>query len=200
MADVKDSRQINGEQLMQELSNLVEATSNTHRNSFLSPITITLGDEFQSILKSVEDAIDVLFNIEESRFKLKTNFSFRYVLYYGKIDTQINKKIAYGMLGSGLTESREILNKQKKGASRFFFDLKNEKSELLNGLFFLYSSIVDKWKFTDYELIDQFLQVEDYKIVADQLKKNRGYIWRREKSLEIPQYLILKKLIKRIIK
>ena len=94
----------------------------------------------------------------------------------------------------------EILSYIKRGDNRIYVELHNEKSDLLNGLFFLYTSIVDKWKLSDFELVDLLIRLGDYKKAADFLKKDRGNIWRREKSLEIPQYLTTRKLIKEIAK
>lgn len=200
MADVIGSREMDGITLMNELKSLIKKVSTDYKEVFLSPITITLGDEFQSVIKSLSEAIEVIIGIEETKLLLNTKITLRYVLYYGEIETEINEKIAHEMLGSGLTKSREILSNIKRGDNRIYVELHNEKSDLLNGLFFLYTSIVDKWKQSDFELVDLLIRLGDYKKVADFLKKDRGNIWRREKSLEIPQYLTTRKLIKEIAK
>jgi hypothetical protein len=200
MADVIGSREMDGITLMNELKSLIKKVSADYKGVFLSPITITLGDEFQSVIKSLSEAIEVIICIEETKLLLNTKITLRYVLYYGEIETEINEKIAHEMLGSGLTKSREILSNIKRGDNRIYVELHNEKSDLLNGLFFLYTSIVDKWKLSDFELVDLLIRLGDYKKVADFLKKDRGNIWRREKSLEIPQYLTTRKLIKEIAK
>jgi len=195
MADIIDSRDADGDKLMQEFKKLVTKVSKEKKNSFLSPMTITLGDEFQSVVKSFEEGIDVLIKLEEEKIEFGTEIKLRYVLCYGEIDTPINPESAHEMLGKGLTKSRAILSKLKKEAKRFHFDLQSEQSEILNKIFFLYSSIIDKWKVDDYELIHSFLQEADYYKVAEKLNKNRGYTWRKEKALEIKQYFTTKELI-----
>ena len=200
MADVIGSREMDGIHLMNVLKSLIENVSADYKEVFLSPITITLGDEFQSVIKSLSDAIDVIIGIEETKLLLNSKITLRYVLYHGEIETDINEKIAHEMLGSGLTKSREILSNSKRGDNRIYVELHNEKSGLLNGLFFLYTSIVDRWKLSDYELVNLLIRFGDYKKAADFLKRDRGNVWRREKSLNIPQYLTIRKLIKEIAK
>tara|TARA_B100001971_G_C18096796_1_gene486566 strand:- start:380 stop:907 length:528 start_codon:yes stop_codon:yes gene_type:complete len=171
-------------------------------DAFLSPITITLGDEFQSVPSSLSDAILALYHIEESIIKNKQDFKLRYVLLEGEIDTPINQKIAYEMLGQGLTDARELLNSSKREGLRFHVDLSDgEATRALAHAFLVIQSIIDSWKLEkDYELIAQFLEHRDYKIVADSLGKTRSQIYKRSKTLMTEEYFSMKSLINYIVK
>lgn len=199
MADIVGSRSKKGQALMHEFKYLAEKINIEEKKAFLSPITITLGDEFQSVVKSLEDGIRVIINIEEYILKQKYEFKLRYILYYGAIETEINKSVAHEMLGEGLIKARELLGKNKKEKNRIYVELQNKKSNILNKLFYLYTSISDKWKIRDYGLIYLLIKNKDYYEVSKQLNKDRGYIWRKNKNLEIQKYNTIKELINEIL-
>jgi hypothetical protein len=52
MADIIGSRKKQGKELMNAFSHLTSLVSIQRKNCFLSPITITLGDEFQCVVKN----------------------------------------------------------------------------------------------------------------------------------------------------
>ena len=132
----------------------------------------------------------------------KQDFKLRYVLLEGEIDTPINQKIAYEMLGQGLTDARELLNSSKREGLRFHVDLSDgEATRALAHAFLVIQSIIDSWKLEkDYELIAQFLEHRDYKIVADSLGKTRSQIYKRSKTLMTEEYFSMKSLINYIVK
>jgi len=201
MADIIKSSQKNAKSLMNNFKKIATQVNSDFEEAFYSPITITLGDEFQSIVKSLKDGIDVVIAFEELIIKHKNDFKLRYVLNYGEIDTPINRETAYGMLGPGLTESRKILEIQKHEDSRFFIKNSNsELSEKLNLAFFMYQSFLDDWKVKNYDIVSSFLEYKDYKQVAKILKKNTSLMWKREKGLKIKKYLSAKKLIYLLIR
>lgn len=199
MADIIGSRNKKGNILMDQFSNVVKQVTKESNEAFFSPITITLGDEFQSVVKSLKDGIKIITSIEEYIIKYKYEFKLRYILYYGTIETSINSEIAYEMLGEGLTKAREYLGNHKKEENRIHFELQNEKSVILNKLFYLYTSLLDKWKIKDFELIYSFIRNADYKEVARKLNKDRANVWRKNKSLQIHQYITIKELIDKIV-
>lgn len=197
MADVVESRKANQTLLIKDFKNIVQFMNKKWNTSILSPLTITLGDEFQGVLKDMNSCYKMVFDIEEFIIENSMGLKLRYVLNYGSIETPINKNMAYEMLGQGLTDSREQLNKLKSKPQRFLvFSNKNEKkTNILNELFFLYGSYVDSWKLKEYQMVSEFLINKDYKVVADNLGLNRSSSWRRFKSLQIEEYNITKNLI-----
>jgi len=197
MADMIDSRNQDQGIAMEYFNSIIKFVNSKHYEGILSPLTITLGDEFQGIVRNIKSAIDILFEIEESLIHSGAKFKLRYVLVEGKIDTPINREIAYGMMGDGLTTAREQLAKLKHGKSRFNFFLKRiYKSKVIYEAFFIYQSFIDSWDIEkDYPLVSEFLLVKDYKIVAKELDKTRSQIWKREKNLKIDEYFSVKLVI-----
>ncbi|WP_293312690.1 SatD family protein [Pedobacter sp. UBA5917] len=197
MADIVDSRKSNQNKLMNNFKKVINEANRENIELMLSPMTITLGDEFQGIVNSANAAVKLMFFIEEKIIDLDAGFKLRFVLVEGAIDTPINKNIAYEMLGDGLTQAREELTINKGSNNRFYFNLRNKpKSKALVSGMFLYQSIVDDWKISkDYDLIAKFIKLSDYKLVAEELGKTRSQIWKRKKSLKIEEYLSVKSII-----
>lgn len=197
MADIIDSRKTDQNKLITELKMVVDAINGTWKRSILSPLTITLGDEFQCIVMDIETSFKLVFEIEEFIIARSLQIKLRYVINYGKIETPINGNIAYEMLGSGLTQAREQLNLMKPNLNRFrLLNNTTEKSlHVLNDLFFLYISYIDSWKSAENQMISEFLNGKDYKIVAAHLGMNKSSTWRRFKTLKIEEYNTTKNLI-----
>lgn len=196
MADIIDSRKGNEKQLMSDFAKVTTKVGRMYDNRLKSPITITLGDEFQSIPRNLTDAINIIISIEEEIINAGMEFKLRYVITEGRIATTINSKVGYGMLGEGLTRAREQLQSIKKEKWRFNFDLTEKtKAIALNNAFLVFQDYVDEWKPEDYKLVSGLLSKPDYKEVADELGKNRSLIWKRKKSLRIDEYLALKDVI-----
>lgn len=135
-------------------------------------------------------------NLEEAIIEEQKSFKLRYILNFGEIDTPLNRDAAYGMLGPGLLEARSGLAALKDTSDRYFFNVENrDLGEKLNLIFRLYQMIVDDWQIKDYSIIGEFLKNQDYKAVAQTMNKDRSLMWRRERSLHIPEYLVVRKLI-----
>jgi hypothetical protein len=197
MADIIGSRLKDQERLMLDFKALVETVNNDFQDALISPLTITIGDEFQGIIRSVSDATRIIVFMEEELIHKNRDFSLRYVLNEGAVDTAINTTRAFEMLGDGLTTARYRLGQLKDGDERFWISIEKEAlSELLQQAFVVYASIKDKWRpDMDYQLVSHFLIHSDYKIVAELLQKNRSLIWKREKSLNLEAYYAIKRII-----
>ena len=198
MADVINSGRKNSSLLMQQLKDVVAIVNRQKSKNLISPLTITLGDEFQGLTNTMENGVKTIFDIEEIILDKQYDLKLRYVLLYGEIDTKINNKIAYEMLGEGLTNARKDINSLKNKDARFHIRLnKNEekKEQYLNKAFFIYQNFVDSWKEKDLEIVKQFLLHEDYKIVAQNVNIDQSNAWRRKKSLNIHEYNDIKKII-----
>jgi hypothetical protein len=198
MADVINSRRKNSSLLMQQFKDVVSLINKEKNKNLISPLTITLGDEFQGLTNTMENGIKTIFEIEEIILDKQYDLKLRYVLLYGQIDTEINNNIAYEMLGEGLTNARKDLNSLKNNDSRFQIRLnKNEekKEQYLNKAFSIYQKFVDYWKEKDLKIVKEFLLHEDYKIVAQNVNIDQSNAWRRKKSLNIQEYNDIKKII-----
>jgi hypothetical protein len=197
MADIIDSGSKDQKELMVQFKSIINSVNRVCRKNILSPLTITLGDEFQSVARNLGGAIQIILTLEEKLVAEKADFKLRYVLLQGRIETPINKELAHGMLGQGLTGARKALLAMKEKQSRFLFEVKkNSLSDALNDCFLIYQSLVDSWKKErHYGIVTHFLELKDYKEVAVKTGKTRSQIWKLEKSLKINEYIAIKNII-----
>lgn len=196
VSDVIGSRNYNGLVVKVGLDNLIQATSAKFGSSILSPLTVTLGDEYQGVVKSLRDALEIIFFQERLRLTLDEPIELRYAIHDGPIETEINREIAWGMLGPGLTKARELLDVAKTEKKRVWVDIKNKRrSKNLRLAFEIWQGIIASWSDKDYRFIADFVKLGDYKLVAEKWDKNPDQAWKREKTLMIREYLALKELI-----
>lgn len=196
MADIRNSSGQNARKLSQAFKRLVQEANNRFRSRLLSPLTITLGDEFQGIPDSFLTGIEIILYLEEQILHQGLSIQLRYVLLRGKIETPLNKKIAHGMMGAGLSAARAHLEVMKDQADRFWVQSgKPDRDHALNQALHIFQGIIDSWKPTDYTLVSTFLRLEDYKAVARKLKLNPSTTWRRRKTLRLSWYAASKDLM-----
>lgn len=197
MADIIDSGQQDSKTLMRDFKAIVGSANKQFSNALTSPLTITLGDEFQGVIADLPSAIQIMLFIEEELIREKKAFKLRFVLYEGLIDTMINSKIAYEMLGPGLTEARKQLSALKNGHQRFRISLDDANiAAILNSSFLVLQLLTAGWKpEKDYDIAYNFIRYGDYKKVAEVLNKNRSLIWKRERTLNIESYNAVKSII-----
>jgi len=197
MADIIGSSKSKAKGLMVDFQKTVRFVNETDKSHIRSPLTITLGDEFQGVVKDVYGAFRIIFDMEFLLSRLSKPFKMRYVIYEGEIQTKINKVKAYEMLGPGLTEAREQLTVLKPTKNRFKITLKDESlSHKLTLGMRVYQGIVDNWTPAQQKVVNVFDEEHaDYRKVAKRLKKDPTVIWRRKRSLMIEEVNNLKKLI-----
>jgi hypothetical protein len=201
MADIIGSTKKKSKPLMADFKNLVARINASDKKHILSPLTITLGDEFQGVVKDVHGAFRVMFDLELSLMRLKRSFKLRYVIQEGRIDTKLNRTQAYEMLGPGLSAARKQLNTMKTSKSRFRIALYNQAlSTQLALAMNTYQGITDQWTPAQQKVVVAFVDEQlDYRKVATKLKKDPTTMWRRKKTLLIEEVDSLKKLILLII-
>jgi len=196
MADVVGSSKRNGKALMNDLKAGVAKVNREGGHEILSPMTITLGDEFQGVVKNPQVAMKLILSMELYLMSLKNPFKLRYVVYEGDIQTKLNKERAYEMLGPGLTAAREQLIELKSTKNRFKVHLEDkEQTEKLNLMLVVLQGIIDQWTPAQQKVVTTFLELDDYRKVAKRLSKDATAIWRRKRSLMIEEFNSLRNLI-----
>ncbi len=202
MADIQSSRGFEQKKLLKEFMLLTKNANLIYQKNLRSPLTITLGDEFQGVPKSLSSAINIILFLEEEIIQQKWNFKLRYTIGEGVIETAINTKNAHGMMGAGLTETRQQLEllKKDKDSSRFLVHIHSkELNALLNSTFFVYQSFVDEWRpDKDYSVVGSLLKYHDYKEAAAHLHQDPSQVWKRQKTLNFKAYTRIKSAIQMI--
>jgi len=200
MGDVIRSRDYELKELGRNLKDLVRSANEDLSDKTLSPYTVTLGDEFQGVTRSLSSGIETLFYFEELRLAKRFDFKLQYVLHFGEIETEINPETSYGMLGKGLTQARNKLAEKKRDRKRFDFSLVDPELSLqLNRLFEVSDGITGRWKKDDFTLLLDMINNENDREVGEKHGKDRSQIYRRRRTLMVNEYNLLKKVISTLI-
>lgn len=198
MADIISSSSKPGASLMERFKAMAKAVNARRAAEILSPVSITLGDEFQAICRDLHAAIQVILEFEEQILRTNARFRMRYVLHEGRIDTPINPQTSYEMLGPGLTRAREILNTKRRGKPKTQFDLDDPvRSKILTNLFRVLDDIsANSFPSRNREILPDFLfdGLSDTQIAA-QRGKNRSQIWKFRKNWNIESYVAVLEIL-----
>lgn len=198
MGDVIDSHsQEDKTKLIQGLKKQVTEVNQKLKPFIASPLTVTLGDEFQGIISDPKTLFEAIFYFEESLLTAPNKYILRYSTYYGAIDTSINERNAHGMYGDGLTQARKRLEAMKTRKSRFSIALGQEDiAAHLQLLFELYQANKDRWPTSQYEMISHYLKNPDYNsLYKAGYYKTKAGAWKIVQSLDLNNYINIKKLI-----
>ncbi len=169
IADIVASRQIEDrDRIQRKLKNLLN-TINKSSGSILSPMTITLGDEFQCVYSSADVIFNHIWRILETAYPEKIRFSYG----IGGISTRINKNQAIGMDGPAFYEAREGLIQLKQGNYYFNIRVSDNQSENLNFIrnsLHLVSHHIRSWKKNRIRIMGSLTDGMQIKTIARNLK------------------------------
>lgn len=164
IGDIKNSKKIEERKAVQDKLNCVlNEVNNMYSSSIASRFVITLGDEFQGLLSSGENTMNIIQYIKKEVYPIKIRFG----IGVGDISTDINSEIAIGADGPGYYRARESVDnikslERKKEKALYDVQIKiderNELQELsLNSIFKLMYSIEGNWTEKQREVINYVL-------------------------------------------
>lgn len=122
MGDLVGSEEAASAKAVHQIFNRAIARANK-RHAPLSPLTITLGDEFQGLLSSFVGAWSLAAELRLGL--LNDGVSCRFVVGAVTLETPLNRTRAWNMMGPGLADAREKLN-DKSSANAYRFSFPNE--------------------------------------------------------------------------
>lgn len=96
----------------------VEAINRHYRRAIVSPLTITLGDEFQGLTHTLASALEMAKTMRMAL--MADDVPCRFVIGLVHIATPVNRRTSWNMMGPGLADARQKLNvKDDDNAIRF---------------------------------------------------------------------------------
>lgn len=126
IGDIIKSRELsNRYKVQQEFSSAVHETQQTYGERLISPITLTIGDEFQSVMQNGRGLFKI---VDDLDLKMRP-IQLRYGIGIGNINTAINSEISIGMDGPAFHMARDALEVCKKNEIRYNFRYKNHDME-----------------------------------------------------------------------
>lgn len=198
MGDIINSSKQPPSKLSHQFNKIIKITNQKFKSVLLTrEFTITLGDEFQGIVQDFKSAVEIMTFIDEEIIKSNFQFRLRYSLFFGEVQNQINKENAWGMLGSGLVECRNILNKMKKNTVFEIngFDNFYKESKLVAKLLRSKRSIQEKWNEKDFGIIVPYLNQNSVENISIMENKTKQQIKKRIHSLNLEIYDNLSEVI-----
>lgn len=155
IGDIVDSKKIQDRGKVQvRLQDTLSAVNMLYNNSIASNFIITLGDEFQGLLKNGEDTMKILEQIEYEMYPVKIRFG----IGIGEITTEINPKMSLGADGPAYYNARQMIEELKlikNKTSEYDIKLKSEKDcdILINVIFSLLYALKKHWTDRQREVV-----------------------------------------------
>jgi hypothetical protein len=143
MGDIVASEAATSVKVLHRAFNRAVAAANKAHEP-LSPLTITLGDEFQGLANSLSAAWEIVSSL---RLRLlQERVRCRFVIGAARVETPINTERAWNMMGPGLADARERLSdKQAENAYRFSLPDDRLVESLLDAIGESLTSVEDGW-------------------------------------------------------
>jgi len=118
IGDIIKSRKLSNRYEVQEtFSSVVSEAQIEYGKDLVSPITLTIGDEFQSVMANANDLFKIVDKLDLKMHPVQLRYGFG----IGTIDTKINKQISIGMDGPAFHRAREALDVARKQNRRYYF-------------------------------------------------------------------------------
>lgn len=191
MGDVTGSSKLNSKQVAVSVKHATDLANKRLKMNILSPLTVTLGDEFQGILGSATATLEAILFLH-NRIDAENLPDMHFSWVYGAIETEINPEIAHGMLGPALTTARKNLTRKDRARPEIQVDLgEGHLTTILQDTLFVMTEISGKWKSKDAALISDFLNGVETKHIAERHGRDTSSIYRRRDTLMIDAYLAL---------
>lgn len=164
IGDIIDSRELKERmQVQKQLNQTLNEINTIYKDSISSDFIITLGDEFQGLLRQGTYTMQIIMKIEKSMNPVKIRFG----VGIGEITTDINRNMSIGADGPAYYNARDAINELKsretqKSVSysdiRFCGGRENEDVVLLiNNTLTLMYVIKSGWSERQKEVIDELL-------------------------------------------
>ncbi|AGM98799.1 DNA-binding protein [Streptococcus iniae] len=197
IGDFIDSKQVDNRYDFQEkFKRCLSKINAKYQNEIVSKFSITLGDEFQGLLKSDAD----IFHIIDDISYMMSPHQIRYGIGFGKIITAINPEISIGADGPAYWNAREAINhvhqKNDYGQTKLFVQAPDDVVNLLiNSLLSAGEAIKSNWRASQEEVFESILELNTYretfdqKVLAEKLGLTASTLSKRLKSSNVKIYL-----------
>lgn len=128
---VGSERQVDRARLHRVFNQVVDAENQRAAGSLESPLTITLGDEFQGLVRTFAEATALVRRLRLTL--LAADAECRFAIGRVMLSSPVNPERAWNMMGEGLAETRDRLN-EKSRSSAYRFHLGFDADPLLERL------------------------------------------------------------------
>ena len=177
IADIISSKKIRDRNKIQKSLQSELKKINRKSRYLISPMTITLGDEFQCVYSDADEIFKHIWGIILACYPERLRFSFG----IGTITTDINRKQAIGMDGPAFHEAREGLSGLKK--KDYYFNIRSmeNNSDVLNlirnTLYFI-SFNVKNWNKNRIEIMNMLAHEFPVKLISHNINISEQAVYK----------------------
>lgn len=168
IGDMVNSRKLENRYEMQEhLKKILNEVNRNHADAIASDFTVTLGDEFQGVLKNTAPLLSIVESIEMRMFPVRVRFG----IGIGALSTEIDRNSSIGADGPAYYYAREGIQQIKKEENRkrgqitdMMIVSEHEQgncASLMNELFAAVAFIKKKWSVREREIVYDMLTHRD---------------------------------------
>ena len=126
IGDIIKSRKLsNRYEVQKTFASVVSEVQTTYAGELVSPITLTIGDEFQSVMRQARELFKIVDDLETQMLPVQLRHGFG----IGEIDTEINEQYSIGMDGPAFHRAREALEISRKQNLRYYLCYDNSRTE-----------------------------------------------------------------------
>ena len=190
MGDIVGSEQADAlETLYQEFNSVIDQANEIYNDIIASPLTITLGDEFQGLFLNLRGAATVA---REIRLRLMSRqIDCRFVLGMVDLKSPLNSTRAWNMMGVGLAQARERLNEKiPQNLYRFALPGRPTLETLLEALGAGLTSLERRWTFAQLHDISETLSGRSVAEIASRRNVSVHSVYKVRSNGEMELYLI----------
>ena len=202
IGDIKQSKSIKTRREIQNrLKAILDLINNDFDEDIAAKFIITLGDEFQGLLSSAKNIIQIIDRIQFNLFPIRLRFG----IGFGGIETDINKDMALGADGPAYHYARNMIDHIKiieKGkmygsSNIMFYAINNiEITSLINSNLQLCSFIEHNWTIKQRQLLVKIiLEHKNQNKAAEELGIVQSSVQRRLKAAGYYDYINAKDLL-----
>jgi len=180
--DLVRSREIEQRHKVQvKLIKVLDKVNKQFRNIIVVGFSVTLGDEFQGLVKSLDESYHIVKSITRLIYPIQVSFG----VGWGRIFTSIEETTAK-MDGECFFRSREALEKAKSNGQGVKYITGDEKRDVaLNTILMLMDTIRQNWKDLHWRRVWKYEELGTYKAVA---KTEKVSFQKIDKSLKVAKY------------
>ena len=196
IGDIIDSRNIEDRsQIQEKLNKLLRDVNIKYKEYIVSKWTITLGDEFQVLIKPNLEIFKILDYISYKMDPIKIRFG----IGLGEIYTNINYEKSVGADGPAYWNARDAIefihDNNNYGSSKISFKSKNKNDEIINNLLNYTDWMKENWTNTQKEILYALLENNIYseyfkqRLLAKELGISESAMSKRVRTSGIRLYL-----------
>ena len=166
IGDIIGSRKLNDRQMIQRnFLEMAEDASRLFHKEIESPFTVTIGDEFQVLLKSLSVAPKVIEHVVKKMSPVELVFG----LGFGSITTDINPNMAIGMDGPAFHFARKALEQAKKKKPKIIYKSDCIGTDMMNSLNYFVQSCEERRTKRQQEVLEYLGQGYTQEAIAGRL-------------------------------